>query len=167
MYTAKMQAVFAAAGIKPYRLKQAIFAGYRELVSSWDEVAEFPPELRDLLNREAPIMSLALEREVVSADGRTIKAALKAADGKLLEAVLMLHETGRRTVCVSSQVGCPMKCAFCATGAGGFSRNLTAEEITDQVMFFARHLKPQHKTVTNVVMMGMGEPMNNYDAVMD
>jgi|SRR3989344_1916506 len=167
MHTAKIQAVFAASGIKPYRLKQAVYAGYRELVSSWDEVAEFPPELRALLDREAPIMSLALEREVVSADSRTVKAALMTADGNAIESVLMLHETGRRTVCVSSQVGCPMKCTFCATGAGGFSRNLTAEEIVDQVMFFARHLKPQHKTVTNVVMMGMGEPMNNYDAVMD
>jgi 23S rRNA (adenine2503-C2)-methyltransferase len=177
MNTAKIQQVLAAAGInKPYRLKQAVRAAYRDLVPSWEAAAELPPELRTLLDREAPIMSLTLEREAVSADGRTVKAALRTTDGKTIETVLMAHEDGRRTVCVSSQAGCAMRCAFCATGAGGFSRNLTAEEISDQVLHFARrHVVRERrdaasavdkKTVTNVVVMGMGEPMNNYDAVL-
>ncbi len=86
-------------------------------------------------------------------------------DGSKIESVLMKHEDGRRTVCVSSQVGCSVGCKFCATGQQGFKRNLTSGEIIEQVLFFARLLKKTKEKVTNVVFMGMGEPFLNYDNV--
>ena len=84
----------------------------------------------------------------------------------MIEAVLIKHGDGRRTVCVSSQVGCPMRCFFCATGKSGFKRNLEIGEIIDQVLYFARILKENNEKITNIVFMGMGEPLLNYDNVM-
>jgi 23S rRNA (adenine2503-C2)-methyltransferase len=101
--------------------------------------------------------------ETSSASGLTRKVLFGLPDGEAIESVLMLYE-GRQTVCLSTQVGCPVGCPFCATGQGGFVRNLTSGEIVEQVLHFARELRDEGKRVSNVVFMGMGEPLLNYDA---
>jgi len=153
-------------GEPKFRLAQVRDAKFRSLVSSWSEATSLPPELRERLDREAPVSCLTLAAESVSSKGDTTKCAFKCADGQMIETVLMRHEMERNTVCVSSQAGCPMACAFCATGTLGLKRNLTSEEIVDQVLHFARKLKAEGDTVTNVVLMGMGEPFHNYERVM-
>jgi 23S rRNA (adenine2503-C2)-methyltransferase len=153
-------------GEPKYRLAQVRDAKYRSLVSSWAEATALPPELRERLDKESPISCLTLADEVTSSREDTVKCAFKCVDGQLIETVLMRHEMERNTVCVSSQAGCPMACAFCATGTLGLKRNLTSEEIVDQVLYFARKLKTEGDVVTNVVLMGMGEPFQNYDEVM-
>jgi 23S rRNA (adenine2503-C2)-methyltransferase len=172
----------ALAGEKPYRLNQAKEAVYRGLVSDWSEATSLPPALREKLAAEAPVSTLASVSEATSSRGDTTKCALRCDDGQVIEAVLMRHapspqlrrtsladaddESGRNTVCVSSQAGCPMACAFCATGTMGLKRNLAPHEIVDQVLHFARKLKTEGESVTNMVLMGMGEPFHNYDNVM-
>jgi 23S rRNA (adenine2503-C2)-methyltransferase len=164
MNHAKLKA--ALAGEKPYRLRQAEEAVYRNLISSWDEATSLPPALREKLEAEVPISTLAATGESVAAKGNTVKATFRCEGGAVIEAVIMHYQGGRNTVCVSSQAGCPMACAFCATGTLGLKRNLTVGEIVDQVLHFARILKTQGETVKNVVVMGMGEPFHNYDNVM-
>ncbi len=149
-----------------FRLKQARDLAYRNLISDWSEATSLPPKLRERLNLEAPIRTMEAVRTTASAKNDTIKVAFRLHDGQMIETVLMKHEDGRNTVCVSSQAGCPMACAFCATGTLGLKRNLVAEEIADQALWFARELKKEGQAVTNVVLMGMGEPMHNYDSVM-
>jgi len=149
-----------------YRLAQAKRAFYSELLAGWDALTTFPGQLKDGLASDIPWDALQTVKLVESARGDTAKALFACADGAAVEAVLMRHETGRNTVCVSSQAGCAMGCAFCATGAMGLRRNLTADEIAEQVIYFARQLKARQVHVTNVVFMGMGEPFNNYGEVM-
>ena len=149
-----------------YRLKQAKEAVFKNLVLNWSEATHLPPKLREELNKECP---LAIKGKIVqlAGDDTVLKAVIILGDGLKIESVLMKHANERFTVCVSSQVGCPMGCGFCATGVSGFKRNLTAEEITEQVLFFARHLRKHGgKKVTNIVYMGMGEPFLNYDNVL-
>lgn len=146
-----------------YRWQQAERAIYVGLVGDWAEVSVLPADLRERLAEACP---LAIEaEESVSADGSR-KALITLEDGLKIETVLLKHKDGRHTVCVSSQVGCPLGCLFCATGRLGYKRNLTSEEIVEQVLYFARQLKKQDKQVTNVVFMGMGEPLLNYDNVL-
>lgn len=147
-----------------YRLKQAKQAVFQDLVGGWSEVFTLPLDLRKRLQQECPL-EIAAE-VLVSDDDRTAKVLMTLADGLKIESVLMRHGDGRNTVCVSSQVGCPLGCTFCLTGQRGFARNLTASEIVAQVLFFARDLKSQGERVTNLVLMGMGEPFLNYDAVL-
>lgn len=163
MNLVKLQQILAEMGHPSYRLAQAKRAFYSELLSGWDEVSVFPKAMRDDLGTQVPWNELALERTLESADKKTVKALFICRDGAKIEAVLMRHEAGRNTMCVSSQVGCPMKCAFCATGALGFSRNLTRDEIVEQAVHFARQLKTENAKLTNLVFMGMGEPFANYD----
>src|SRR5688572_33453945 len=141
MNLADFDAVLAERKEKPYRRAQALEAVFRQLISNWDEATVLPPELRQALNERAPISTLTVVTESESSRGDTCKVALKLVDGNLIETVLMRHDNERRTVCVSSQAGCPMRCAFCATGTMGLKRNLTADEIIDQVLFFSRKLK--------------------------
>jgi len=148
-----------------FRLAQAKRAFYAELLPSWDAVSTWPKALRVSLAEAVPWDCLEEAMTQTGERGDTVKKLFCCIDGQKIEAVLMRHETGRNTVCVSSQAGCPMGCAFCATGAQGFKRNLTADEIVEQVVAFARILKPEAH-VTNVVFMGMGEPFNNYDNVL-
>lgn len=103
---------------------------------------------------------------LTSKDSQSIKAVFTLEDGSKIESVLMKHEDGRRTVCLSSQVGCAMCCDFCATGQQGFKRNLSVKEITDQILFFTDLLKKDKERVSNAVFMGMGEPFLNYDNVL-
>ncbi len=156
----------ALVGEKPFRLNQAREAVFRTRIGAWSEATALPPELRARLTQDVPLSVLQLERESVSARGDTVKCAFRCADGQLIETVLMRHEGERNTVCVSSQAGCPMACAFCATGTMGLKRNLEPHEIVDQVMHFVRRLRDENDAVTNVVLMGMGEPFHNYDHVM-
>ena len=150
-----------------YRFKQAKEAVFKNLALDWSEATHLPPKLREELNEKCP---LNIKGEIIQSagDDAALKAVIVLSDDLKIESVLMKHAKGRFTVCVSSQVGCPMGCGFCATGASGFKRNLTAEEIVEQVLFFARYLKKHGgKKVTNVVYMGMGEPFLNYDNVLD
>ena len=147
-----------------YRLAQAREAVFKNLISDWSEATFFSKELRDKLNKECP---LEIKADVlVSKKEDSVKARIKLEDGLMIETVLMRHEDGRNTVCVSSQVGCPLGCLFCATGKMGLKRSLTSEEIIEQVLFFDRYLKPEGQKVTNVTYMGMGEPFLNYDNVL-
>jgi 23S rRNA (adenine2503-C2)-methyltransferase len=119
-----------------------------------------PAELRSALEASVPLSSLTVEREALSHDG-TEKALFQTADGRPVEAVLMRYRDGRRSLCVSSQSGCPLTCTFCATGRMKFGRNLTASEILDQALHFRRV-----EAVNHAVFMGMGEPLMNLDAVL-
>jgi 23S rRNA (adenine2503-C2)-methyltransferase len=154
-----------------YRLKQANEAVLKNLISDWSEATFFSKDLRDKLNKECP---LKIEAEVLVSLGRSptgepkknaVKARITVKDNHKIETVLMRHEDGRNTVCVSSQVGCPLGCLFCATGKMGLKRNLTSDEIVEQVVFFDRYLKSENQKVTNVTFMGMGEPFLNYENV--
>lgn len=160
---ARIRAILAAE--PAYREKQVTKAVYADCVEEWGAVTVLPAALRMRLEHECPLAIHAVP--VVSADGATVKALVTLGDGACIEAVLMRHRGGRNTVCVSTLVGCPMGCTFCATGKMGMVRKLSAEEIVEQVLFFARYLKRYDARVSSVVFMGMGEPFLNYDAVMD
>lgn len=147
-----------------FRLKQAQKLIWVDLIKNWDEATVFPKNLRSKLNQVCPLEIFA--REFFSLDKETTKAIIRLSDGLEIETVLMKHRDGRNTVCVSSQVGCPLGCGFCATGGLGFTRNLKASEILEQVLFFARELRQKNQRVSNVVFMGMGEPFLNYDEVL-
>lgn len=147
-----------------YRKKQILAYIFKNFVSDFDEMTSLPKDLRDILKKNC---SLEIKADMyVSDDLETYKSLITLNDGKKVEAVLMKHDDKRNTVCVSSQVGCPVGCKFCATGRMGFTRNLTAHEILSQVVLFERILKKEKDRVTNVVFMGMGEPMLNYESVM-
>ncbi len=145
-----------------YRHKQVNEAIFGLLIDDWSEALTLPKALRERLAEEAP---LQISAEVV-AENRTEKALVELSDGNKIEAVLIKNIDGRNTICVSSQVGCALGCAFCATGKLGFKRNLSADEILSQVLFFARRLKKQSERVDNVVFMGMGEPFMNTENVL-
>ena len=147
-----------------FRAKQVFSWIYSSLVADWAHMTNLPGELRDRLSQTALLGSLVPLERISSADGLTTKDLLELRDGETIESVLMRYE-GRQSVCLSSQVGCAVGCPFCATGQSGFVRNLTAGEIVDQVLHFARQLREEECSVTNVVLMGMGEPLANYDAV--
>jgi 23S rRNA (adenine2503-C2)-methyltransferase len=125
------------------------------------DMTNLPAQLRERLVEQVPFSTLTLEREAHSRDG-TVKALFTTHDGRPVEAVLMRYRDGRRSLCLSSQSGCPLTCSFCATGTMSFGRNLTASEILDQALHFRRSERVDH-----VVFMGMGEPMMNLDHVLD
>jgi 23S rRNA (adenine2503-C2)-methyltransferase len=156
-----LQAQLAIWGEPPFRAKQLWKWLYFHLAADWDEMTNLPRALRERLGRFYRLNPLTPVDELVAKDKLTRKVLFELADGETIETVLMTYAQ-RRTVCVSSQVGCALGCAFCATGQSGFVRDLTAAEIVDQALYFARNvtLRP-----TNIVLMGMGEPLLNYDAV--
>ncbi len=129
--------------------------------AGYEAMTNVPKPLRDELAASVPFSTLAVETERESRDG-TVKTLFRTADGHPVEAVLMRYRDGRRSLCLSSQSGCPLTCAFCATGQMAFGRNLTASEILDQALHFRRRTEVDH-----CVFMGMGEPMMNLDAVLD
>lgn len=147
-----------------YRMAQAKRAIFVDFVEDWEEVTAFPKALRAELALKCPLFIEA--QTFGDTKGSAIKALIRLADGKRIETVLMRHTDGRNTVCVSSQVGCPMACAFCATGKMSLLRNLSADEIALQVLFLARLLRRDGLRVSGVVFMGMGEPFANYDHVL-
>jgi 23S rRNA (adenine2503-C2)-methyltransferase len=129
--------------------------------TGYEAMTNVPAALRARLAAEVPFSTLTLEHEAHSSDG-TLKALFRTGDGHPVEAVLMRFRDGRRSVCVSSQSGCPLTCTFCATGQMRFGRNLTASEILDQALHFRRI-----EALTHLVFMGMGEPMLNLDNVVE
>lgn len=196
----KLENLIKKEGHSSFRLKQAQRAVYFRLVGSWQEATDLPEDLRALLENNISISGLQAVSVKESAKKDTVKVLFKTHDGYFIEAVLMKHLSqkkpafakpacrtgrasagednfGRNTVCVSSQAGCPMACAFCATGKMGFKRSLSAEEIADQVLHFARILKKdpsfsndtagKNEKVNNIVFMGMGEPFHNYDNLIE
>ncbi len=149
-------------GEPAYRLGQAYNALCNGLVWDWGEATTLPKGLRAALSEGAPAAVLELTRTSRATDG-TRKYLFKTHDDHLVETV-MIPEKNRRTVCISTQVGCPMACTFCATGLLGIKRNLKAREIAEQVFVAARDIGSER--VTNVVVMGMGEPFLNYNEVL-
>jgi 23S rRNA (adenine2503-C2)-methyltransferase len=141
-----------------YRAKQIFFWLYRKDAHSFREMNNLPDKLIDKLNRYYRIGSLDLRKQLESKDG-TEKFLFKLSDGNFIETVL-IHTQNRKTACLSTQVGCKFACSFCASGRMGFVRNLTPSEIVNQILFLEHELK--HK-ITNYVLMGMGEPLDNYE----
>jgi 23S rRNA (adenine2503-C2)-methyltransferase len=142
-----------------YRVRQ-VWEWAARGASSYAEMTNLPVRTRSLLEERAPFSTLAVVHEAHAADG-TVKVLFRTVDAKPVEAVLMRYRDGRRSICVSSQSGCPLTCTFCATGQMQFGRNLTAWEILDQALHF-RRVEP----IDHAVFMGMGEPMMNVDAVL-
>jgi 23S rRNA (adenine2503-C2)-methyltransferase len=176
-----------ALGEKRFRARQIWRWLYVHLADDFAAMTSLSKELRERLDREATCSALSLVEETVSSDGLTRKGLFQLPDGERIEAVLMFYDLTdpaaiptaglyeRTTVCISTQVGCAIGCPFCATGQGGFRRNLSAGEIVEQVLYFARWLEHNHPIkerpgeeqrhrVTNVVFMGMGEPFANFNA---
>lgn len=155
-----LQIFLTGLGEPPYRAGQ-IWRWAAGGAPGYDAMTDVPAGLRAELPRHVPFSTLAIEREAESRDG-TVKTLFHTADGKSVEAVLMRYRDGRRSICLSSQSGCPLTCTFCATGKMRFGRNLTASEILDQALHF-RRIEP----IDHCVFMGMGEPMLNLDAVLE
>lgn len=149
-----------------YRAKQIWVAIYQHFRNDAQEINTLPKELRDQIEVAFDFQALTPVRVIKSADRQTVKTLFQLRDGQYIEAVLMYYDD-RRTLCISSQSGCGMGCTFCATGQMGFRRNLSSGEIVAQVLYYARLLAETDAKVTNIVMMGMGEPFHNYDNVME
>ena len=149
-----------------YRAKQIRRHATHGTEGGFESLTDLPKALRDALARSFRWSAVEAVREEASADGETRKALLQLRDGHHIESVLMPHHGARNAVCVSTQAGCPMACAFCATGEMGLVRNLTSGEIVDQIRHWQRELAPRKERVSHVVYMGMGEPFNNYDATL-
>ena len=154
---------FGAAGIEPYRAGQVLRWLFARGVREAGAMSDLPRELRARLGAEWSARALIPAEQHLSQDG-TCKLVLQAGDGARIESV-MIPEDDRRTLCVSSQVGCGLDCSFCATGRMGLVRNLRAEEIVDQVLHASDLLAPHGERVTHLVFMGMGEPLLNLDEV--
>jgi 23S rRNA (adenine2503-C2)-methyltransferase len=146
-------------GEPAYRLDQ-VWKWTAEGAASYAEMTNLPQRVRAALTEQVPFSTLTVEHEARASDG-TVKLLLRTADDRVLEAVLMRYRDGRRSLCVSSQSGCPLTCSFCATGKMKFARNLSTWEILDQALHFRRIDQVDH-----CVFMGMGEPMMNLDNVL-
>ena len=156
---ALLERTLADLGQPAFRARQ-VWAGTARGAAGYGEMTDLPAGLRAALDERVPFSTLTVERETHSQDG-TLKVLLRTHDNRLIETVLMRYKDGRGSVCLSSQVGCPLTCSFCATGTMKFARNLTAGEILDQALYFKLRSR-----VTNVIFMGMGEPMMNLDHVL-
>jgi 23S rRNA (adenine2503-C2)-methyltransferase len=152
-------------GGEPYRARQLWQGIYGQLSMDPDQIHTLPAELRLSLKNIFRFASLQETASVHSEDGATEKVLYRLDAGPSIEAVLMRYER-RRTACISTQAGCAMGCVFCATGQMGFQRNLTAGQIVEQVLHLARRLKEDADRLTNIVVMGMGEPFHNFDATL-
>src|SRR4051794_15671407 len=159
MDLAQLDDRLAALGEPRFRASQ-VWAWTARGAGGYDEMTDLPAALRAKLADEVPFSTLAVEREAHARDG-TVKALFRTHDGRPVEAVLMRYRDGRRSLCLSSQSGCPLTCTFCATGSMRFGRNLTAGEILDQALHFRRTERVDH-----AVFMGMGEPMMNLPNVL-
>jgi 23S rRNA (adenine2503-C2)-methyltransferase len=157
----------ASLGEKPYRARQLYDSMHRRRITSFDEMTDLPRSLRAALAERAAVTQTAINKVFLSTDG-TRRFLLRLSDGREVESVFMPEER-RDTICISSQVGCPLACDFCMTGVLGLKRNMTASEIVSQVVIvlnavYGAGAAPPHGT--NIVMMGMGEPLLNYEEVM-
>jgi len=152
-------------GHPAYRARQIWQGLYQQLWNDAGQFTSLPTALREQLAAAFRFESLTVQQTLQSIDGETVKTLFKLPDDRLIEAVLMRY-TERQTLCISSQAGCAMGCVFCATGQMGFLRHLSGGEIVTQVLHYARILRAEGREVTNIVIMGMGEPFHNYDATM-
>ncbi|MHB8468869.1 MAG: 23S rRNA (adenine(2503)-C(2))-methyltransferase RlmN [Gaiellaceae bacterium] len=159
MDLARVESTLAARGEPAYRARQ-IWTWAARGASGYEAMSDVPLALRREFEAQVPFSTLTVETQRESIDG-TVKTLFRTADGHPVEAVLMRYRDGRRSLCLSSQSGCPLTCTFCATGAMAFGRNLTASEILDQALHFRRLSEVDH-----AVFMGMGEPMLNLDEVL-
>ena len=170
----------SAWGEPPYRARQIWQGLYQQLWSAPAQFSNLPKELRSHLEEgfarpgepaspdesaKATFSRLQPGTVLVSQDGETRKTLFRLPDGFSIEAVLMRYDQ-RRTLCISTQAGCAMGCVFCATGQMGFKRHLSSGEIVEQVLYYARMLAEEGQAVSNIVLMGMGEPFHNYEATM-
>ncbi len=168
---AELENILLQTGEPRYRALQVWQGLYHQLWVKADSFTNLPQNLREKINLtfsqefSGNLSGLLPVATMVSRDGNTQKILFQLSDGRLIETVLMCYEK-RRTLCISTQSGCAMGCTFCATGQMGFGRNLSSGEIVEQVLYFARHLAARQEKVTNVVLMGMGEPFHNYEATM-
>ncbi len=153
-------------GEKRYRAQQIWGWMYEQRVDRFESMSNLPQATLARLNETATLGSLELIVRQHSGDG-TEKRLYRLHDGQLIESVLMPYDDDRMTACISSQAGCAMGCVFCATGQMGFGRNLTAVEIFEQAMIFARELAERGQRLSNIVFMGMGEPFHNYDSSLE
>ncbi|MBQ5531714.1 MAG: 23S rRNA (adenine(2503)-C(2))-methyltransferase RlmN [Kiritimatiellae bacterium] len=151
--------ILARYGAKPYRAEQILHSLYRDMIKTWDAATTLPGDLRGALAENMPFTKAEILARSESTDG-TRKLLVGFEDGASVETVL-IPATGRFTQCISTQSGCAMGCAFCASGSLGLARSLTADEITAQYM-----AGREYGEITNLVLMGMGEPFANYDATM-
>ena len=163
---AELKEIMKSWGQPSFRVGQVRTWVYEKGVDQFSSMLDLPVALRTKLTENFSMGDLTLASEQISKDGTT-KRAYALHDGQLIESVLMPYEDGRRTACISSQAGCAMGCVFCATGQMGFFRQLTSTEIFEQVQRFSCDLKKDGQRLSNVVMMGMGEPLANYDNVME
>ena len=151
------------AGLPNFRIAQVKDAIFKRGISSWDEATSLPADLREKLKQDRPLLSFKVSKIVCSNRDKVAKALLTLKDGYQIETVL-LKPQDTWSVCVSSQVGCPLRCSFCSTGNMGFKRDLTQEEITDQVLMWYQYVHKEKlgERISGVVFMGMGEPLLNY-----
>jgi len=161
MLPGELEELLKSLGEPKFRAKQ-IFTWLSKGVKSFDEMSNVPKSLRDKLSESSHISTLNMLRKQVSAQDGTIKYLWELADGNAVETVLMHYEHGS-TVCISSQVGCRQGCAFCASTIGGLVRNLSASEMLDEVLWSE---KESGYKISNIVIMGIGEPLDNYDQVL-
>jgi 23S rRNA (adenine2503-C2)-methyltransferase len=162
---AELEHRLSSLGQPAYRARQLFEWIYQRLVPDYAGMSILPATLRPELASSLPIATMRPVREIAADGGETIKILYRTFDGQFVETVLMLYPH-RATVCVSCQVGCAVGCAFCATGLGGLTRNLTTGEMVQQTIDAARCARSLGRPLTNLVMMGMGEPFHNYDATM-
>jgi len=159
----ELAALLAEWGQPGFRAAQLRRQVYQRLVTDFAAMTDLPQTLRARLATALRVGTLTLERRQRSHDG-TLKQVYRLADGQLIEAVLMSYDGRRRTACISTQAGCAFGCVFCATGQMGFARHLSAAEILEQALLLAQQLARRGERLSNVVLMGMGEPFHNYDA---
>ena len=163
---AELADYLAALDERPFRAKQIWQWLYEKRVGNFDAMANLPRATIAKLKESARLGELEMTARQVSEDG-TEKRLYRLPDGQLIESVLMPYADKRRTACISSQAGCALGCVFCATGQMGFGRHLSAAEIFEQALIFARDLAARGERLSNVVFMGMGEPFHNYDASLE
>lgn len=149
-------------GMKKFRADQILHYIYKEHVYDWDDMLLLPKSDRTLLKKELPLYVPAVVAKQISGDGNTVKLLLELIDGQTVETVLMKHDYGN-SVCLSSQVGCAVNCAFCASAKNGFIRNLTVGEMVSQLLAFRKYVTAD---LHSIVLMGTGEPLLNYDNVL-
>ncbi|MCB1082014.1 MAG: 23S rRNA (adenine(2503)-C(2))-methyltransferase RlmN [Chlamydiia bacterium] len=164
LYAKEVKSFFEAEGEKGFRAKQLFDWVYQKGVTDYDKMHNLPSPLRAALKEKMGLGLLKQEKIEQAKDQETIKFLWKLSDNRFVESVLIMSGE-RRTVCVSSQVGCPARCAFCASGKEGLLRNLTSAEIVEQVVFINAFLLERGEKVSHLVFMGMGEPLENYEGV--
>jgi 23S rRNA (adenine2503-C2)-methyltransferase len=165
LFPEELSLIVQEMGLEGYRTRQLVDWLYNKGITEFDEMTNLSRDMRQKFDKHFKILDLVVVAEMKTESEDTIKFLFELPDRRRIESVLM-WEGKRRTLCVSSQVGCPLDCHFCATGKMGLVRNLDAAEIVEQVLYAQRFLRARGEELTNVVMMGMGEPLLNFDRVM-